>query len=135
MPWARFLFMGGPQERVADRPQMGRWRHTRRACGQSDAGGTACESCAGKGKTDVFLFLGGKIGGRLPILWVEAEIGPQLSRPWGTGTAAKTMRARVAVRGGAQCGNPACGGLTPWRPAAAEPSLSSLYTLDTYVGA
>ena len=27
------------------------------SCGQSNVEGTACESCAGKGKTDVFLFL------------------------------------------------------------------------------
>ena len=34
------------------------------------------------------------------VLQVEVEVGAQLSRPWGIGTAAKTMRARVAARGG-----------------------------------
>ena len=96
-----------------DRPQAGRGRHARRACGQSNTEGATRKGARGKGKTDVFLFLGGKIGGRLPILWVEAEIGPQLSRPWGIGTAAKTMRARVAARGGKP---------SLWRPVAAVPA-------------
>lgn len=45
---------GGP---AADGPQAARARGR----GQSSAGGMSGESCAGKGKTDVFLFLGEKI--------------------------------------------------------------------------
>ena len=64
MPWARiFLFMGGPQKTTwaGDGPAADGSRVVcARARGQSNAEGTACESCAGKGKTDVFLFLGGK---------------------------------------------------------------------------
>ena len=78
-----------------------------------------------KGKIDVFFFSGKDWKDVCCVLWVEAEIGSQLSRPWGIGTAAKTVRARVAAQGGTQrvegCGR--------------RSSLSSLYTLDTYVGA
>ena len=42
------------------------------------------------------------------VLQVEAEIGPQLSRPWGIGTAAKTACADCDIGW-----NPACGGLWP----------------------
>ena len=83
------------------------------------------QRCAKKGRK--MFSRGGKIGGRLPILWVEAEIGPQLLRPWDIGTAAKTSRAWVAAQGEARGGKTqlvaACG---------LRSSLSSLYTLDTY---
>ena len=85
---------------MADRPQMSRGWYARRARGQSNAEGTACESCAGKREDRCFSFSREKIGGRLPVLQVEVEVGSQLLRPWGIGTAAKTSRARVAARGG-----------------------------------
>ena len=49
-----FLFVGGPQRQVVDRPQMGRWQRVRRACGQSNTGGTTRERCAGKREEGCF---------------------------------------------------------------------------------
>ena len=124
MPWARiFLFMGGPQETTWGR----RW-----------TGRSTCEELAGrairkerhakargkKGKKEVFrgkdrrAFAYPLGGGRDRAAAIAAL---------GIGTAAKTSRAQLRL------------GVEPrpilWRPVAAEPSLSSLYTLDTYVGA
>ena len=64
--------------------------------------------------------------GYLLVLRVEAEVGAQLSRPWGIGAAAKMARARVVAR---------CGTATQLVATCGRSSLSSLYTLDTYVGA
>ena len=61
-------------------------------------------------KRSFFFFSGERLEGVCFVLWVEVEIGAQLSRPWGIGTAAKTMRARAAAQGEK---NPACGGLWP----------------------
>ena len=107
-----FLFMGGPRKQVMDRPQMGRGQHARGACGQSNTEGTAGKSCAGKGKTDVFFFSGKDRKDVCFVLQVEVEVGAQLSRPWGIGTAAKTARAQLRL-GWSTGGNPACRGLIP----------------------
>lgn len=51
----------------------------------------------GKGKKDVFSFSRGKDWKDVCfILQVEVEVGSQLLRPWGMGTAAKTSRATAA---------------------------------------
>ena len=82
-----------------------------------------------KREKDVFSFSRGKDWKDVCfVLQVEVEVG-RSDRGLGIGAAAKTMRARVAARGGARVETQlvaACGLL---------PSLSSLYTLDTYVGA
>lgn len=76
-----------------------------------------------KGKKDVFRWKDWK--DVCFVFQVEAEVGPQLLRPWGIGTAAKTVRARVAARGGTQL----------VAATGRRSSLSSLYTLDTYAWA
>ena len=79
MPWARIFFVYGraaeKRRGAGDGPAAARAKSLRaEQCGRSGA-----QRCAGKGKKDVFLFLGGKNGGRLPILQVEVEVGSQLS--------------------------------------------------------
>jgi hypothetical protein len=77
-----FLFVGGPQGRVVDRPRMGRGQHAR-ACGQSNIRGAARKSCAGKREERCFFFFSGKDWKDVCFaLWVETEIGSQRSRPW-----------------------------------------------------
>ena len=104
---AFFLFMGGPQKRVA----AADWPRATRAksCGQSNAGGmTRVDEKKGS-----FLFLGEKrLGDALFTFWAVIVVGAQLLRPWGIGTAAKTTRA-AAAQGGARGGNLACRGLRP----------------------
>lgn len=90
-----------------DRPRMGRGRHARRACGQSNTKRATRERRAEKEKKDVFLFLEERSEGSCSVFWVVAA-GAQLLRPQGVGTAAKNG-ARTAARGG----NPACRALRP----------------------
>ena len=92
-----------------DRPQMGRGWHVR-ARGQSDTGEATREECARKREKVIFLFLGGKIGGRL-----LCPLGGGRDR--GAAIAAlghRHCRENVACAG---CGtgwkNPAGGGLWP----------------------
>ena len=100
MPWARiFLFMGGPQERVADRPRMGRgaargwlWEEQHKKSDTREVRRKREEGC--------FSFFWGKIGGMFACLsggsrgrsTAIAALGCRRRR-------GKTSRARVAARG------------------------------------
>ena len=126
MPWARIFFVCG-RAAEGDVGQMMDWpQHVRRARGQSNTGGTTRKGARKREKRSFFFFSGERLEGVCFVLWVEVEIGAQLLRPWDIGTAAKTSRARVAARGGKTQLVAACG---------LRSSLSSLYTLDTYMGA
>ena len=75
---AFFLFMGGPQERVADRPRMGRGA-ARASCGQSNAERATRKGARKKGRK---MFFRGKDWKDVCFaLQVEAEVGAQLLRP------------------------------------------------------
>ena len=97
---------GGP---AADGPRVVCVRNR----GQSNIRGATREKYVEKGKKVISLFLGERSEGCLPVFQVEVEIGAQLSRPWGIGTAVKTSRARVAARVEHGMEDPAGGGLWP----------------------
>ena len=134
MPWARiFLFMGGPQETTWGR----RWTGRRWAAGSTREEPRAerhrrsdTRGVREKGKKDVFLFLGKRSEGCLLC-------PPGGSRGRSAAIAALGYRHRRENDACAGCGTERSTVWKPslWRLVAAEPSLSSLYTLDTYVGA
>ena len=128
MPWARIFFVYG--RAAMDRPQMVVGQRGSR--GQSNIEGTTRERRAEKEKKDVFLFLGERLGDAFLTFWVATAAGAQLLRPWRYRHRRENGAGGLRHRGGK---NPACRGLIPWRPAATGPSLSSLYTLDTYAEA
>lgn len=111
-----------------DRPQMDRGRHVRRAAGRATQEERHARGTRKKGRRLFFFFLGRRSGDAFFTFWVATVAGAQLSRPWGIGPAAKTLRAQLrhgvekpSLQRTAACGR--------------HSSLSSLYTLDTYAGA
>ena len=122
MPWARIFFVcGRPQKATwaagdgpaADGPRATRAKSLRaEQHGRSDTRGVR-----EKGKKDVFSFSRGKDRRAFAYpLGVGRDRGAAIAA-LGIGTAVKTMRARVAARGGKP---------SLWRPVDAEPSVSSL---------
>ena len=102
MPWARIFFVYGRTAeddvgQAMDRPRMGR-RQRVWARGQSDTGGTACESCAGKREDRCFF--GERLEGCLLCPLGIGRNRVAAIAALGIGTAAKTVRARVAARCG-----------------------------------
>ena len=72
-----------------------------------------------KGKKDVFRWKDWK--DVCFVFQVEAEVGAQLLRPWGIGTAAKTSRTAVA-RGGARVETQLVAACGLWLPNPAYPA-------------
>lgn len=99
-----FCLWRAAEDDVRGRRWIGRrWIGVMRAncCGQSNTGEMTCERCAEKGKTNVFLFLGGKTESSCSVFRV-AVAGAQLLRPWGMGSAANVAGAVAARRGKTQ---------------------------------
>ena len=121
-----FLFVGGPQETTWGRRWTGRgWvaggmRESSRAeqCGRSDT-----QRCAKKGRK---MFFGERLEGCLLCPLGGGRDRAAAIAALGMGTAAKTVRAGCGTGWEKTQLMAACG---------RRPSLSSLYTLDTYVGA
>lgn len=95
-----------------DRPRMDCWRYVW-GSRQSNTEGTACESCAEKGKTDVFLFLGERSEGCL--LYPPGGSRSRSAAIAALGYRHRREKRRAQLRLGVE--NPACGGLRPPDPA------------------
>ena len=105
---------------------MGRWWHARRACGQSNAGGAARESCAGKREDRCFSFSRGKDQEMLSLPSGQRQQQERSYRSLRTQAPPRKWRVRGLWLGVETQLVAACG---------LRSSLSSLYTLDTYVRA
>ena len=103
---------GNDVGQAMDRPRMGRGWYARELAGRATRKERRVRAVRGKGRTDVFLFLGKRSEGCLLCPPGGSRGRSAAIVALGIGTAAKTSRAGCGS-GWSAGGNPACGGLWP----------------------